>query len=161
MSRQHAERQFPDDAALLIGEVVELVHNDGRDVTEVEALLVQQAIQQDFGHDDEDASVRIDAAVAGDEADVVGLEAPAHGRFLHLVELLFGQGDQRRGVINDAAGMQRLEKRALGDERFAGAGGSADEDSLFGGEPGEKSVFLDGIRRVRKLREVAFGQVVA
>ena len=124
MGRQHAERQFPDDAALLVGEVVELVHDDGRDVVEIEALRMQQAIEQDFGHDDEDAGVGIDAAIAGDEADVVGLEAPAHGRFLHLVELLLGQGDERRGVINDAAGVQCLEESGLGDERFAGAGGA-------------------------------------
>ena len=33
------------------------------------ASLVQQAIEEDFGDDDQDAGVRVDAAVAGDEAE--------------------------------------------------------------------------------------------
>ena len=122
MGRQHAQGQLPDDAALRVGEVVELVHDDGRDVAEVEGLRVEQAVEQDLGDDDEDAGLGVDAAVAGDEADVVGLEAPAHGRLLHLVELLLGQRDERRGVIDDAAGVQGLEEGGLGDERLAGAG---------------------------------------
>ena len=83
---------------------------------------VQQAIEQNLGDDDEDAGVGIDAAIAGDESDVVGLKAPAHGGRLHLLKFLFGQGDQRRGVVGDAAGVQRLEEGGLGDERLAGAG---------------------------------------
>ncbi len=122
---------------------------------------VQQAIEQDFGDDDEDAGVGIDAAIAGDEADVVGLEAPAHGRLLHLVKLLFGQGDERRGVIDDAAGVQRLEESGLGDERLAGAGRAQTRTPCSAVNQASKSVFLDGIGRVRKLGEVAFGQVVA
>ena len=43
-------------------------------------------------------------------------------RCLHLVELLLGQGDERRGVVGDGAGVQRLEQGGLGDERLAGAG---------------------------------------
>ena len=35
------------------------------------AVRVQQAVEQDLGDDDQDAGVRVDAAVAGDEADVV------------------------------------------------------------------------------------------
>ena len=122
---------------------------------------MQQAVEQDLGDDDEDAGVGVDAAIAGDEADVVGAEAPAHGRLLHLVELLLGQRDERRGVIGDAAGVQGLEEGGLGDERLAGAGRGADEDALLGGEPGEQGVFLDGVGRVGQLVEVAFGQVVA
>ena len=38
---------------------------------EVERLGMQQPIEQDFGDDDQDAGVGIDAAIAGDEADVV------------------------------------------------------------------------------------------
>ena len=35
-------------------------------------LGVQQAIEQDLGDDDQDAGVGIDAAIAGDQADVLG-----------------------------------------------------------------------------------------
>ena len=124
MGRQHAERQLPDDAALHVGEVVELVHDHGRDVAEIKTLLVKEPVEQDLGHDDEDAGVGIDAAVAGDEADVVGVEAPADGGVLHLVEFLFREGDERRGVINDGVGVQCLEQGGLGDEGLAGAGGA-------------------------------------
>ena len=74
MLRQHGQRQLPDDAAFRVGEAVELVHDDGRDLLEIERLRMQQAIEQNLGDDDEDAGVRIDAAIAGDEADVVGLK---------------------------------------------------------------------------------------
>ena len=36
MRRQQSQRQFPHDPPLGIGEVVELVHDDGGDVAEVE-----------------------------------------------------------------------------------------------------------------------------
>ena len=83
---------------------------------------MQQAIQEDFGHDDQHAGRRVLAAIAGDQADVVGMESPAHGRRLHLAEFLLGQGDQRRGVVGHLAGVQGLEQGRLGDERLARAG---------------------------------------
>ena len=83
---------------------------------------MQEPIEQDLGDDDQDAGVGVDAAVAGDQADVLRREAPADGRGLHLLELLLGQGDQRRGVVGDGAGVQRLEQGGLGDQRLAGAG---------------------------------------
>ncbi len=117
---------------------MEFVHDDGRDLREVESLRaerhflgqirlavgVQQAVEQNLGDDDEDAGVGVDAAVAGDEAHVVGPKAPTHGRRLHFLKFLFGQRDQGRRVISDRAGVQRLEEGGLGDERLAGAGGA-------------------------------------
>ena len=47
---------------------------------EVERLRVQQPIEQDLGDDDQDAGVGIDAAVAGDQADVVGAGSPSGRR---------------------------------------------------------------------------------
>ena len=47
---------------------------------EIEPVRVEQAVEQDLGDDDQDAGVRVDPAVAGDQADVVAREAPAHGR---------------------------------------------------------------------------------
>jgi hypothetical protein len=102
--RQQRERQLPDDAALQIGEVVKLVHDHGRDVGEVERFLaerhivgqirfavrVQQSIEQNLGDNDEDAGIGINAAIAGDESDIVGFEPPAHGGCLHLLEFLLG-----------------------------------------------------------------------
>ena len=40
---------------------------------------MQQPIEQNLGDDHEDAGVGVDAAIAGDEADVVFTKAPADG----------------------------------------------------------------------------------
>ena len=159
--RQQRERQFPDDAALRVGEAVELVHDHGGDAREVEPVRVQQAIEQDLGDDDEDAGVRIDLAVAGDQADVVAGEAPPHGGRLHLLELLLGQGDQRGRVVGDAAGVQCFEEGGLGDQRLAGAGRGADQHALLRREPGQQGFFLHRVGRIRELVEVGGGQFVA
>ena len=39
--------------------------------------MVQQSIEHDFRDDDNDACIRIDAAIAGHKADVVGAKTPA------------------------------------------------------------------------------------
>ena len=154
MLREHVERQFPDDAAFGVGEAVELVHHHRGDLREVEAFGMQQPVQENLGDDDEDARVRVDLAVAGDEADVIGLEAPAHGGGLHLGELLLGQCDQRRRVVGDGVRVQRLEQRRLGDQRLAGAGRCTDQHALFGREPREQCFFLHRVRRVGELLEI-------
>ncbi len=159
--RQQGERQFPDDPAFEIGEAVELVHDDGRDVVEVEGVGMEQAVEQDLGDDDEHARVRIDAAIAGDQAHVLGPEAPADGVFLHLAEFLFGQRDERRRVIGRGGGVQRLVQRRLSDERLAGASRGADQHAAFGGEPRQERVLLHGVGRVRQLGEIFFGKLVA
>src|SRR6266511_583445 len=51
----------------------------------------------------------------GFNADDVGLEAPANGARLHLLELLLGQGNEWGRVVGDLAGVQRLEQGGLGD----------------------------------------------
>ena len=85
------------------------------------AFAVEEAVQEDFGDDDQHPGGRIFAAVAGHQADVGRIESPAGGRGLHLAEFLFRQGDQRRGVIGGLARVQGLEQRRLGDERLARA----------------------------------------
>ena len=158
--RQQAQGQFPDDAAFRIVEAVELVHHHGRGVVEIE-LAVQQAIEQDFGHDHEHGGRRVFAAIAGHQADVGGLKSPLHGAVLHLAELLFRQGDQRRGVIGLLAGVQGLEEGRLGDQRLARARRCADQHALVRREPGQEGVFLDLVGLERELVEVAAGQFVA
>ncbi len=77
------------------------------------------------------------------------------------MELLLGQGDQRRGVVGDRAGVQGLEQGGLGDQRLAGAGRGADEHALLGREPGEQGLFLHRVGRVGQLGQVLLGQLVA
>ena len=161
LRRQQAQREFPDHAALGIGEAVKLVHHHGADLAEVEGLAVQQAVQQDFGHDDQDAGVGVLAAIAGHQADVVGMETPAGRGRLHLAELLLRQGDQRRGVVGRGAGVQGLEQRGLGDQRLARPRGRADQHALRGRKPGQQGLFLDRVGLIGKLIEVPRGQFVA
>ncbi len=65
VGRQHAKGQLPDNASLQVGEVMELVHDHGRDLLEVEIVGMEQSIEQDLRDDDEDAGVGIEPAVAG------------------------------------------------------------------------------------------------
>ena len=99
------------------------------------ALGMQQPIEKDFRDDDENAGVGVDAAIAGDQADVFRAEPPADRAGLHLVKLLLGQGDERRGVVGDRAGVQGFEECRLSDQRLARSCGSADHDALLCGEP--------------------------
>src|SRR5262249_20183951 len=61
---QKGEGEFPDDAALGFVEVVELVHDDGLDVREIEGFGVEEAVEEDFGDDDLHRGVGVDGAVA-------------------------------------------------------------------------------------------------
>src|SRR5207253_278575 len=97
---------------------MELVHDNGRNIAEIEFPLVEQAIEQDFSDDNQDARLRIDAAVARNEANIVPLEAPADSGGLHLVKFLLGQRDQRRGVIRDLTSEKRLEQGSLSNQCF-------------------------------------------
>ena len=121
---------------------------------------VQQTVQEDFRHHDQHAGVGIFAAIAGHQAHVFGLESPADSRRLHFAELLLRQRDQRRGVVGRFAGVQGLEQGRLGNQRFAGAGGRADQHALVGREPGQQRLFLHLVRLVGKLVEIAADQFV-
>ena len=124
-------------------------------------LRVQQAVQEDFGHHDQHAGRGVLAAIAGDQAHVVRMEPPAHGRRLHLAELLLRQGDERRGVVGGLTGVQGLEQRRLGDERLAGPGRRADQHPLLGREPRQQGLFLERVGREGKLIEISRRQLVA
>lgn len=133
---------------------MEFVHDDGGHVGEVEGFVVEQSVEQDFGDDDEHGGLRVDLAIAGDESDIVGVEAPPDGGGLHFGELLFGERDERGGVIGPRAGHQGFVERRFGDERLAGSGGGAHEHALFGREIGEQRLFLHRVRRIGELFQV-------
>jgi hypothetical protein len=158
---QEAEGELPDDAPLAVVEAVELVHHHRAGAAEVERLAVQQAVEEDFGHNHQHPGPGVLAAVARDQAHVFRREAPADGVGLHLAELLLGQGDQRRGVVGRRAGGQGLEHGRFGDERLAHARRRADQHPLLRGKPGQQGLLLEGVRIVRQLGEVAVGDLVA
>ena len=140
---------------------MELVHHHGRDLGEVERFGVQQPIEEDLGHDDEHLGVGVFASIAGDQSDVGRIEPPADGLRLHFAKLLFGERDQRRRIVGRSAGVQSLEHRRLGDQRFSHAGGRTHEHALVGLEPRQQGIFLEGIRIEAELIDIAFRQIVA
>ena len=129
------KRQLPHDAPLGIVEAVELVHHHRADLGEIKRRRMQQTVEQDLRHDDQDPRVGIDPPIPGDQSDIVRAKPPPDRQLLHLVELLVGQRDQRRRVVGDRAVVQGLEQRRFRDERLARAGRCADQHPLLGGEP--------------------------
>ena len=160
MRRQQAQGKFPDDTSFSIGEAVEFVHHHCGDIREVERLGMQQAIEQDLRDDDQHAGFGIDSAITGYQTHIVRAESPAGGRRLHLAKLLVGQCDQRGRIVRDLTRVQRLKQSRFRDQRLAHAGRGADQDPLFGGEPGQQRLFLYRIRLVRQLVEVHRRQLV-
>ena len=76
MRRQHPQGQFPDNAPLHIGEVMEFVHHHRGDILKRERLLVEQSVEQDFRDNDQNRGIRIDPPIAGDQTHVIGMKSP-------------------------------------------------------------------------------------
>ena len=99
MTRQQAQRKFPDNSTLRLIEAVELVHHNTADIPKIKCFIVHQAIEQDLGHHDQHISIRVHTAIACHESDLISVKAPSFSRRLKFVKLLIRQCDQRRGVI--------------------------------------------------------------
>ena len=120
----------------------------------LEQIGAEQPVKENLGDDDQDLRVGVLAAVSGDQADVRLREAPELDLLAQLAELLFGQRDQRGGVVGALARFERLVEPRLGDDGLAHAGRGADQDPLIGIEPGEDRFFLERIRFERERIEV-------
>ncbi len=139
---------------------MELVHDDRKHILEGKVVGMQQSIQQDLGHDDENRGIGVHLAVPSDQSDVVCREAPPHRRLLQLSKLLLGERDQRRGVIGPAACPQRLVQRCLGNDSFPRPGRSTDQHPLLRREPREQSFFLYRVGIEFKLVQVFGDEIV-
>ena len=140
---------------------MKLVHHNGEDLREIKCRGVQQPIEQDLRDDDQNPRLRIDAAVAGDEADVVGMKSPADGRFLQFLKFLFRQGNQGRGVVGGFAGVQGFEDGGFCNQRFTRSRRSAHQHAFFLLEPGQQRLFLNGVGLEGELVEVSRDEVIA
>ena len=158
---QQPQGEFPHDAPLAVIEGMELIHHDHADVGKVERFAVQQPVEQDFGHHDQDPSLRVLPAVAGDQPHVAGREPPLDGVGLHFAKFLFRQRDQGRGVVSDLARVQSFEQRGLGNQRLARAGRRTDQHPLLAREPGQEGLLLHRVRIVGDLVEVPVGEFIA
>jgi hypothetical protein len=106
---------------LLVGEVVDLVHDHVAEARQRRRAGVEHVAQHLGGHDDH-RSLAVDAVVAGQQADV---DRPVA---LHqVVVLLVGQRLDGCGVEALAAGLQRQVHRELADHGLPGAGRRGDE----------------------------------
>ena len=94
--RAEDDRLFPGRAALRIGQIVNLVEDDGVDVVEIPRRL-QEHVAQDLGGHDDDAGIPVLGDIAGEESDLVAVDRAQIAIFLVRERL------DRRGV-DDAAG---------------------------------------------------------
>ena len=160
MTGKHSKAQLPNNASLWVVKRMKLVHHDGRHGVKRFRIL-HQSVEQYLSDHNEDGSIRIHAAIAGDEADAAGGIAPSDSGFLNFCQFLIGQGDQRGRVIALLTRPQRFVNGCLGDQCFSGSGGSANQHTLFASEPGQQRFLLDRVRRIQKSIEVFGSERIA
>jgi hypothetical protein len=111
-TRHLQQRDLPRPAALRVGVVVELVHDDRGVAARPVRAFAQGEVREDLGRAADDRGVGVDRAVAGDHADVVRAEQRDQ-----LEELLRHERLDRRGVEARASLGQRVRE---GPERHEG-----------------------------------------
>ena len=123
-------------------------------------MRIEQPVQQDFGDDHEDRGVRVHATIAGHEADLLAPKAPAFGRRLQLGELLLGERDQRRRVVDRLTGVQRLIRRRFGDQRLPRPRRRTHHHAVVGIKPRQQRLLLNGVRRIWQCVEIVQSQFI-
>ena len=109
--RQRQQGDLPRNAPFAVGVVVELVHDDVRDVGE--RPLAQGDVGENFGGAAEDRRIAVHRGVAGAQADVLRAELAAQGEPFFVDERLDGAGVDRAFSLS-----QRLEMQGGGHEGF-------------------------------------------
>lgn len=161
MRGQQTKGQLPNHPSFGIGEAMKFVHDDGMDIFKRKSFGMKQAIKQNLRHDDQHRRLGIDLAISCHQADIVGSKSPANRCGLHFGEFLFGERNQRRGVIGPLLGVKGFKQSRFRDKRFARSGRCADQHSLLRGEPSEERFFLHWIRCIRKLIEIQSRKFIA
>ncbi len=93
--RAEDDRLFPGGAALRIGQVVDLVEDDGVDIVEIPGGL-QQHVAQDLGGHHHDSGVPVLGHIAGQQTDLIAID------LAQIAEFLVGERLDRRGVDHPA-----------------------------------------------------------
>ena len=114
------QRHLPSDAAILVGVVVELVHDDFAERSG--GAIAEGVVGENLGGAAEDRGVAIYGRVAGGHAHVIRPEVAAEGEELLVDERLNGAGVHGAPPFG-----QRAEMEGGGDERFARAGGGVED----------------------------------
>ena len=160
--REKRKREFPDDPTLRVVEIMELIHHDRLNVTKfIEFLRVEQPVEKDLGHNDQDLRVRVHFVISRHQPNIVLGKAPTDGRLAQLAEFLVRQRDQRCGVVHALAGLKGLVNGGLGDERLSRPGRRADQYALRRGKPRQKRLFLNRVKFIRDRFQIFFRYFVA
>lgn len=120
--RQQDERLLPDDTALLVTHVVNLIEDHPAHLAHDLAAAVQH-VPQDLGGHDQARGRGIDGHIARDQTDVLELVG-------ELAELLVGQSLDGRSVDDALLGGQRLGDGVLGHHSLARRRVGGDQDAL-------------------------------
>ena len=104
MLGEQDQRKLPNDAAIVVVEVMKFVHHDRADILKL-GIVAEQIIQKNFRDHNADRGFGVDAAVARNQPDALSPEPPVLNLVLKLTKLLVGQRDQGRGVIEWPAGI--------------------------------------------------------
>ena len=123
--RAEDDRFLPGRAALRVGEIVDLVEDDGIDVVQVPRRL-QEHVAQDLGRHDHDAGIAILRDVTGEESDLVAVDRAQIAIFLVRKRL------DRRRVDDAARALERFPDAEFGDHGLAGAGWGSDHHRVAG-----------------------------
>ncbi|OQB45041.1 MAG: hypothetical protein BWY00_01798 [Firmicutes bacterium ADurb.Bin153] len=136
------EEDFQNGSPLLVGEVLQLVHQDEADVAQELGIADQEGMELLVDDDGDvkaaalDALVVLPAVVGGDD----GLDAGFFVVFVKLLELFFGQGLGGNEVEDPLALAAVMEGEDLADEGLAGGGDGGDQKV----SAVEDLVFLEG-----------------
>ena len=122
--RQRQQRHLPGHAALAVGVVMELVHDDLLHVGL--RPFAQRDIGQDLSSAAQDRGIAVHRGITGAQANVVGAELAAQAEPLLVDERL-----DRAGIDRALPLCNRLEMPCRGNQRFARTGGRVQDDILL------------------------------
>ncbi len=137
--------KLPDNAALRVVEVVELVHDHGADVVKPH-FAAEKMVKEDLRDHHANMGIGVLPSISGDQPDLIALEAPSFRLVLEFAELLVGKRYKRRRVVEALPGVQGFKDGRLGDECFAHPRRGGDQHSAFGLVPGEQGVLLERVQ---------------
>lgn len=120
---QHDDDFFPDNATLIVIDVVGFIKDDALYITNDISSTVQHASKNLCGHN-QTRGRRIDCVITGDETDIIEFQ-------LEITVLLIGQGLDGRGVDTLCTVLSRQGNGVLCNHCFTGRGVCADVDEFM------------------------------
>ena len=136
--RHRQQRHLPGHATVAVGVIMKFIHHHIMDIGG--GAFAQGDVRQNFGGAAKDGRIVVHGAITGAEADVIRAELAAEGH-----ELLIHQRLDGTGIDGPLPLPQGLKMQGGGDQGFARAGGSIENDVLLL-EQFEDGGFLRGVQ---------------